>query len=185
MSVQILSEISELMTDGAMRHMQFADMMDFLGCRGFKRMAEYCFYKDCIHVRKLHRYAINHCNKFIVEKNITSPKVIPQSWEGATRQQVDENTRQKYIRQLFTAWLDYEKETRVKLSQKYKVAHESSNYHVQEKIMHLLEENEMHIKKLERMVLEYNAVDWNMLYIMQQQKPMHDYYREKTKEVFE
>lgn len=185
MPIEVLTAVATDITECMMRHMQFADMMDFLGCRGFKRLGEYHFYKDGIELRKMHRYAINHCNKFIVEKDIASPKVIPVSWEGVTRQQVDENTRQKNIRQLFMTWLEYEKALRVKLCKHYRELLDSNNFHAAEKVMNLIDDNEMTIKKLERMILEYSAVDWNMLYIMQQQKKMHDHYKKKTEELFD
>lgn len=185
MAIEILSKIGEDITESMMRHMQFADIMDFMGCRGFKRMGEYMFYKDAIELRKLHRYAINHCNKVIVEKDVPVPDVIPTSWEGAVRQQVDENTRQKQIRKVFMESLDYEKALREKYNAYYQKMIESGYIHAADKVMHLIDENEMAIKHLERMVLEYGAVDWNMLYIMQQQKKMHDHYKDKTEELFD
>lgn len=185
MPIKVLSEVGEEITQNIMMHLQFADMMDFLGCHGFKRMAEYHFYKDCASLRMLHRYAINHCNKMLVERDVPTPKVIPSSWEGVTRQQVDENTRKKYVRQLILMWLEREKEMRTKLTQKYKEIFDAGYFHAAQHLECLINENEEEIKRMERKVIEYSAVDWNMLYLMQQQQEMHDCYKEKTEKIFE
>lgn len=183
MPIKIFNEIGEMLIENIMRHEQFADMMDFLGCRGFKRIGEYHFFKESAELRGLHRYAINHCNKLVVEKNIPTPRIIPSSWEGVTRHQVDENTRKKYIRQLFMDWLDWEKEARVKYSAKYRELLDANYFHAAKKVEHLMEDNECEIKYLERMIIEYTAVDWNMLYLMQKQDALHECYKEKTKNI--
>lgn len=72
--------------------------MDFFGCRGFKRMGEYHFFKDSAELCGLHRYAINHCNKIIFDAPIEAIRVIPASWESYTRQEVDMSSRKRAIK---------------------------------------------------------------------------------------
>lgn len=183
MPIKALTEISHILIENIMRHEQFADMMDFLGCRGFKRIGEYHFLEECAQLRGVHRYAINHCGTIVFEKGAHNPQIIPSSWEGVDRHQVDENTRKRYIKQAFYDWLNWEKQTREKYKVAYKELLDSNNVHASEKILSLLNDNESEIKKLERMIIEYDAVDWNMLYIMQQQSKLHDCYKEKTKDI--
>lgn len=180
---KIFAEISNLLITNAMRHEQFADVMDFLGLRGFKRQGEYHYFKENAELRGLHRYAINHFNKIIFDKTITIPRLIPASWENATRQQVDETTRRKYVKQMFTEWHTWEISAREKYQQWYKQLVDEGQIDAGCKVLKLLKDNEEEIKGLERQIIEYDAIDWDMTYIMFQQEGMHEHYREKEKEI--
>ena len=166
-----------------MRHEQFADIMDFLGLRGFKRQAEYHYFKENAELRGIHRYAINHFNRMIIDKDIPNPKLIPASWENANRQQVDESTRKKYIRQMFIDWKDWEYQARDKYTIWYKQLIENGHIDAGCKILELLKDNEKEIKCLERQIIEYEAINWDMSYIMFKQDEIHEHYREKEKEI--
>lgn len=180
---RIFAEISKLLIENVMRHEQFADAMDFLGFRGFKRQGEYHYLKENAELRGLHRYSINHFNRIIFDKDIPNPRLIPASWEGATRQQVDESTRKKYVRQMFTEWHDWEVLAREKYQKWYKDLVADGHIDAGCKVLELLKDNEKEIKCLQRQIIEYNAVDWDMSYIMFQQESLHEHYREKEKEI--
>lgn len=180
---KIFAEISNLLITNTMRHEQFADVMDFLGFRGFKRQGEYYFLKENAELRGLHRYAINHFNKIIFDKTMTIPRLVPSSWENATRQQVDETTRRKYVKQMFTEWHNWELSAREKYQQWYKQLIAENHIDAGCKVLSLLKDNEQEIKSLERQIIEYNAVDWDMSYIMFQQEELHEHYRAKEKEI--
>lgn len=180
---KIFAEISNQLIANIMRHEQFADVMDFLGLRGFKRMGEYHYFKENAELRGLHRYAINHFNKIIFDKDVPNPKLIPSSWEGATRQQVDESTRKKYVRQMFMDWKDWECQAREKYQNWYKQLIAENHIDAGCKVLSLLKDNEAEIKCLERQIIEYDAVGWDMSYIMFQQESIHEHYREKEKEI--
>lgn len=183
MHIKIFTEISKLLLENIMRHEQFADVMDFLGLRGFKREGEYHYFKESAEYRSLHRYAINHFNKMIYDKDIPSPKIAPTSWEGATRQQVDESTRKKYVKQMFTDWHDWEVAARTKYQEWYKQLVADNHIDAACKILDMLKCNEKEIKCLERQIIEYDAVGWDMTYLMFLQDNMHDHYKEKEKEI--
>lgn len=179
MHMKIFSEISELLNQNIARHEQFADVMDFLGLRGFKREAEYHYFKESEELRSIHRYAINHFNKIIYDKDITKPKMIPTSWENATRQQVDESTRRKIIKQFFIDWRDWEINARTKYIQWYKKLIEDGYIDASCKILELIKDNEKEIKCLERQIIEYESISWDMNYIMFHQEQIHEEYRKK------
>lgn len=184
MPIQTITEICESIIEDIMRYNQMADIMDFMGCHGFKRMGEYSYYKASIALRKMHRYTINNCNRMVDEDSISNPEIIPQSWIAATRQQVDENTREKMVRQLIMGWKEYEKEKMSKLNNWQKKLLDEQQYCCAHMLMEYLDECREKVKRLERMIIEYSAVGWNMGYIMQQQEHLHNCYKKKTEEVF-
>ena len=180
---KIFTEVSRLLIENIMRYEQFADVMDFLGFRGFKRKGEYHYLKENAELRGIHRYAINHFNKMIFDKEIPSPRIIPASWEGATRHQVDDSVRKKYVKQFFYDWKDWEISSREKYSNWYKQLVNEGHIDAACKIMCLLKDNEKEIKCLERHIIEYEAVGWDMSYLMIKQDEIHECYEEKTKHI--
>lgn len=180
---KIFAEISNQLIANIMRHEQFSDVMDFLGLRGFKREGEYHYFKESAELRGLHRYSINHFNKIIFDKDVPNPKLIPSSWEGATRQQVDDSIRKKYVKQMFLDWKDWECQAREKYQRWYKQLIDDGHIDAGCKVLSLLKDNESEIKCLERQIIEYEAVNWDMPYIMFKQDEIHEYYREKEKRI--
>jgi hypothetical protein len=181
-AVEILSKISTLKIENLMKHEEWSDIMDFLGCKGLKRECEYHYLDESISLRKLHRWAINHLNEIIYDKDVTIPHIVPSSWEGHSRIEVDVNTRKRYIKQMFIDWRDWERDTLDKLSSYYKEMediHCLSAYY----ILEMMEDVSMELKYLERQMLEYDATDWNMVYIMSKQEELHDCYKRKIKDL--
>lgn len=183
MHIRIFTEISRLMLENIMRHEQFADVMDFLGLRGFKREGEYHAFKEGVEYRSLHRYSINHFNKIIFDKDIPQARIIPSSFEGATRQQVDESSRKKYIKQMFTDWHDWEVNARTKYQEWYKQLIADNHIDAGCKILDLLKDNEKEIKCLERQIIEYDAIGWDMSYIVYKQDEIHEHYKKKEEDI--
>lgn len=183
MHIKIFTEISKLLVENMMRHSQFADTMDFLGLRGFKREGEYHYFKESAEWRSLHRYAINHFNKLIYDNNIPAERIVPSGWESYSRQQVDESTRKKYVRQMFMDWKEWEIAARTKYQEWYKQLVAENRIDAACKILDLLHANEKEIKCLERQIIEYDAVGWDMSYIMFKQDEIHEHYREKEKAI--
>lgn len=179
---EIYTQISSMQIENIMRHEQMANAMDFMGLRGFKRQAEYHYFKESAAFRSTHRYAINHFNKMIYDKNIPNPKTQPAGWEGHTRQELDDSTRRKYARQMFVDWRDWEKQAKQKLHGWYEDA-SKLDLPAAEKILKYILDVEEEIKRIERQLVEYDAVGWNMAYIMQKQDEMHDCYEAKTREI--
>ena len=183
MHIEIFTDVSKLLIEDVMRYEQLADIMDFLGFKGFKREIEYYYLKSGIELRGIHRYAINHFNKLIIDKDIPTLKIIPTSWEGATRQQVDESVRKKYVKQFFNDWKESIINARTNYSTWYKRLVEEGHIDASYKILCLLKDNEKEIKCLERQIIEYESVSWDMTYIMFKQDEIHDCYHKKSKEL--
>lgn len=180
--IEILTKVSSMQIENIMRHEQMANVMDFMGLHGFKRQAEYHYFKESAAFRSTHRYAINHCSKMIYEKDIPNPRIQPASWEGHTRQEVDDSTRRKYARQMFVDWRDWEKQAKQKLHSLYEEA-SKMDLPTSEKLLAYVLDVEEELKYLERQLLEYDAVGWNMAYIMQKQDELHEKYQELEKKI--
>lgn len=181
--IEVFNEISNRMVRNTMRHEQMADYFDFLNLHGLKRWHEYQFFEESAELRGIHRYAINHCNKLIKDDSIESVQMIPQSWYGYTRIQVDASTRKQAVRDALEKWLDWEKETKELYERAFKKLTDNNKIAEADKVNDLILDVEDEIKRVTRKMLEYKAVDYDMQYILLQQDEMHEEYRKKTKEI--
>lgn len=179
--MEILTKLSSIKIENLMRHLQFANVMDFMGLKGFKREGEYHYLLENYDFRKLHRFAINHFNEMIYDDKVnTDIRIQPASWKGHTRFEVDTGTRKRYVKQSFVDWKDWEKEALEELNKLFKESEEISivlaNF-----ILNEIEDVACEIKYLERQIIEYDSVDWDMVYLMSKQEELHDCYKEKIK----
>lgn len=181
--IELFNEISQRMIKGIMYHEQWADIFDFLNFRGFKRQQEYQFLKENAELRGVHRYAINHCNKLINDKVIESVKEIPESWYNYTKLDVDNNIRKQYARDIFTKWQSWEMETKRFYEDKFRVLTQNGKIASANKVNELIKSVDKELKNLNRQMLEYQSVDWNLEYLMWRQDCLHEEYDKKEKEI--
>lgn len=176
--IEIFTTISNHMLKGLMLHAQWADMFDFLNLHGFKRQQEYQFLSESAEMRGLHRYAINHCNKLIKDDGV-NVKEIPDNWYTATRFDVDNNTRKNYVKAIFKKWHDWETETKQVYEAAFKTLSTNDKIADANKLNDLIMKVDKELKTLTREMLEYEAVDWDMDYILWKQQELHEKYKEK------
>lgn len=181
--IEVFNEVSARQIQGIMLHAQFTDLFDYLNLHGLKRWHEYQYFAENAELRGIHRYAINHCNRLIKELPVTSPKMIPTSWETYTRMQVDASTRKTAVKEAFEHWYDWEKSTKEFYEGVFKQLTENAKIASANKINELICDVDQELKYLTRKMLEYKAVDYDMDYILFQQNELHEYFKEKTKEL--
>lgn len=166
-----------------MIHDQMADYYDFLSLRGYKRAHEYHYQKENCMYRKLHRYYLNHYNKLIMEEQIDNPHVIPESWYKYMRQEVDVNTKRNSVKLGIDKWIEWETDTKEELSNAYNNLISMGEIAGALFVSDLLKEVDCELKYAHRKQLELNAVDYNIEYILQEQKRIHDKYKRKLIEI--
>ena len=181
--IEIWSKISEHQLAGIMMHAQMADYFDFLGLMGFKREQEYHYFVESAAMRGVHRYCINHHNKLITGGHPVNPSIIPAMWNNYTRFDVDTNTRKKSIIEAFEKWKSWEKETKNFYCNMFTECTNQGYVADANKINKLIRDVDHELKCLERRIIELRAVDYDAVYIMEIQNCLHEYYKEKTKEI--
>ena len=177
---EIFSELSGHMIKGLMIHDQMADYYDFLSLRGYKRCHEYHYKKEMRGYRGLHRYFINHYNRLIEEKRVEDPEAIPASWLRYTRQEVDAQTKRSAIRTGIEKWVAWEKETKALYQKAYRDLIEAKEEAAALFIQKYIEDVDCELKWAERKALELETIDYNLSYIIGEQKRLHDKYKRKA-----
>lgn len=180
---EIYSKLAQHMTEGIMLHEQLANYYDFLGLRGYKRCHEYHFLKEICSYRSLCRYYINHHNTLIPYLPVKSPKIIPENWQKFTRQDVDAATKKNAVKNGFTVWESWERETKKLYEQMYKELTELDEIAFAEEIRKFVLDSDKELKNAEREALRLKAMDFDMPTIICEQKEIHDRYKKKEEKV--
>lgn len=180
---EIYSKISEHQIEGIMLHQQASKMLDFLGFRGFKRWQEYQHLSETLNFLSLNRYAINHHNIMVQDGEPKNPNIIPISWYNYTRYEVDNSTKKSALKDFFGRWKSWEEATKKLYCDMYKECCENGFIADSIKIKCWVMDVDKELKCLERKFIEYKSVDFDLEYVMYQQKEIHDKYKNKCEKM--
>lgn len=178
---EVYSTINARQIKALMFHDEMADLFDFLGLRGFKRMHEYQYLVESTEHRALKRYYLNHHGMLLPDEEIEPIDVIPDDWYQYNRMDVTPQVRKQAVQRSMEQYREWERSTK-ELYEKccaylitwYKVADFN-------KVNDLLKDVDMELKCLERLCIELKAVDYDCSYIEVLQDIYHEKYKEKAK----
>ena len=166
---------------GVMMHTELAQYFDFLNLHGYKKMSTYHAKMEMANLNKMKAYYLNHYNRLIKEQ-YEDPNVIPEGWFEHVRQDVDINTKRQAVRDGFTKWRDWERDTKKYYSDMYKELCEIGEVASAMKISECVECVDKELKWVERKLLELQAADYSMEFIMDEQQFYHQFYKKKMSE---
>lgn len=178
---EIFAEINTHMIGGIMLHDQFAEYYDFLNLHGFKRCHEYHAMCEFSERRGLVRYYISHYNKLLPENAAKNPEVIPASWRGYTRQEVDAGTKKRAVRDGFSRWCEWEAETKKLYEKAYTNLMELGEVAAACKVGELVKDVDRELKRASRKQAELASTDYDLAAVYLCQPEMHEKYKKKSK----
>lgn len=109
--------------------------------------------------------------------------VIPQTWYKYTRYAVDTGTKRQGVKDGFTKWLNYEKETKEFLTEMAKYLEQIGEREASRKLDHLIEDVEKEIEHCEKKMIDLENTGYDMNYILQEQEPLKAKYAEKIRKL--
>lgn len=177
----IYKAIRDRQVSALMFHSQMADLFDFLGLMGFKRMHEYQYFSESAEGRGINRYYLNHHNKLLVGGHPQGPKVIPPEWGQYTRFDVTPPVRKQAVEKAFNEYQDWEMETKEMYSWYSKALADKGLIADSLKVEELVKDVDMELKTLNRLLLKLKAIAFDAVGVMDMQEELHEHYREKTK----
>ena len=179
----IFKDIVSRQTEALMFHNRMADMYDFLGLMGFKRMHEYQYFAESAGARGTRRYFINHHNKLVMEGAVTEPKVIPAEWVKYTRFDVTPQVRKQAVERSFEEYNDWESDTKQLYEGYAKQLFEAGFIADYNKVMDLVKDVDQELKYLDRMLIKLRSVSFDAIYVASIQDELHEHYKEKQKDI--
>lgn len=181
---EIFSEINSRQIAALMFHRQMADYFDFLSLHGYKRMHEYQYFVESKENRRMNRYYINHHGKLLPDKFEGEVKVIPSAWMTANRMSVGKGTKQKAVEDGFNAYRAWESETKDCYAHYAKQLREIGEEADAIKVDCFVQDVNHELKMLDRVILDLISAGYDMVYIVESQKEMHDKYKKKMGRLF-
>lgn len=180
---EVFSAINARQITALMFHDEMADLFDFIGLRGFKRMHEYQYLAESAEHRCIKRYYLNHHGMLLPEEEIEEVDVIPDDWYQYNRMDVTPAVRKQAVQKAMEQYYDWEAETK-ELYQKcaaYLIAWQKvADFN---KVNALVQDVDKELKYLERLCIELKAVDYDAVYIESIQDRLHEKYKGMSKDI--
>lgn len=175
--------LNKRMTTALMLHSEMSDYFNFLGLHGFKRIHEYQYFKESIGKRKLNSKFLDMYNKLIPEKGHEKVEVMPDEWYKHTRMDIDDSVMSKYTKAALKTYREWEEETKQMLEDICSVLMEKGMMADYEIMRCYLKDVCCELQRIYRMCEELNNVGYDVLYITEIQKRIHDEYKCKMKKL--
>lgn len=175
---EVYTTLLNHMIVGVTMHNDIARVFDFLKLEGFARLHDYQQYEEKQNEMLLNHYYTAHYHK-ILQLNISSQTIIPNTWYQYTSQDVDINTKKKAIKDLVTKWVLWESETK-KLYQKmqhelYNIDEEAAALEINKYILDVTEE----LSFAEAQLILLDTINYDLIEITSWQKSMNKKYKKK------
>ncbi len=180
---EIFAQMKNRQIAALMFHGQMAEYFDFLSLHGYKRLHEYQYFAESAEFRHISRYYINHHGKLLPEGFDGDIRAIPDAWITANRMAVGKSTKQKAVEDGFNMYREWESGTKAAY-ERYaarlrELGHEADALFVD----CLVKDVDHELKRLDRIILDLISAGYDMVYIVESQKAIHDKYKRKIKEI--
>ncbi len=176
---EIFTKTINHILQGIMIHDEFANYYEFLGLEGYAKCHEYHGMLETKAYRKLMTYYITHYNKFIPEPKPTPAEIIPTSWAGYTRQDVDTKTRQSAVKLGLEKWVAHETQTKTLYQQMYKELIALGEIAAANYFNCLIKDVDEELASVVKYHLYKQSMGYDMSEIIAEQKHKYKHYKEK------
>ena len=180
-TAEAFKELSSHMIKGLMFHEQMTDYFSFLNLHGYEACHEYHAILERAGYRRLHRFYMETYGRLIDEGKPEDPAVIPATWYRYSREEVDTKTKRQAVRESIEKWVQWEGDTRniaMNISRELEKAGDevAARY-----VLDIAEDAAKELRWAKKTHINLASVDYDMVYILDQQDYLHDWYRKAIK----
>ena len=166
---EIFAEISAHQIKGVMLHAQMSECFDFLNLCGWKKLHKHRMCEELKDYCRIRAFYICEYGVLLQDKKTEDPAVIPTSWHGKARSDVDASTKRRAVREKIRHGVDREKETKKLYESYYTQLGYLSDATAMQMLCDMICETSEEVKMAEKMLLELEDVDYDMCTIYQMQ----------------
>lgn len=178
-AADVFAQISTRQIVALMLHDQLADYFGFLGLAGYRALHEHRYREESAGMRATHRYYLSRYQRLIPAGRPEDPAVLPSGWSGRERSEVDASTRRKAVREGFHRWVEWERGTCQLLAQSVGQLSELGEVAAADEVRRMLRDTDQELADAREMLLELEAVDYDLSVIVPAQEAMAEKYAEK------
>jgi hypothetical protein len=112
-----------------------------------------------------------------MDKSVSDPKAIPETWYRYTRDDVDPDTKRTAIKNGLSEWIKWETATLSKLQQAQLELYDDAEVASAIFINEFIQDVEKELRCAKQMFLDLSALEFDMEYIIDSQTHIHDKYK--------
>lgn len=180
----VYNVINEHMCKGIAFHEQLADYFCFLGLKGYKKMLEYQYMKECAEKRDLHRRYIEVHQKILPVKQVRIPEFIPSDWSRYTTEDINDTVVSKFVRAALKEWKNWEEKTKDLYEDQCDVLMQAGLISDSEFVKDLIVDVEKEMKKVTQIMESLNGTGYDATMIHGQQDKYNKTYKKKYDDRF-
>lgn len=180
---EIFNSLSSHMLEGLMIHSQLSDYYGFLGLEGYQECHKYHYYEEDANYKKLIDYYLHHYDKLISNPSFVNPNIIPESWFGHSRFDVNMETRRSAIEAGMIKWIDWEIDTKRLYSQLYQELISLNEIAAAIELANYIKDVDYELADAMNKNLELKETNYDITVIIEEQKKEYKKYKKKIKEI--
>ena len=175
---EIFTKLLSHMAEGTKTHDQLAKAFDFLKLEGFARMHDYHQCEEKLSYLLLYNYYSHHYHRLLKPEE-SIPSLIPDTWFKYTSFDVDSGTKRNAVKELYTQWVSWEKETKTLYQEMrqelYKIGEVSAALELDSLIIDVTEE----LKHAEAQLIRMESIGYDLSEITSWQNQLKKKYKKK------
>jgi hypothetical protein len=173
---EIFGMISAHQVEGMMFHEQISDYYDFLALDGYACCHRWHYICETMSRSSLHKFYIENYDKLLMDAKVDAGSVIPTSWVGVSRFDVDANTKKSAVKSGVTEWQKWEKATYDLYFKMYKEILTLDEPLAADYVMKLMNDVNCEIQCAEKKLLKLTSVGFDLSYIYSEQDRILEKY---------
>lgn len=174
---EIFKILATHMVKGCKTHEELANYYDFLSLKGFRACHEHQYIEESCGYRKLCRYYMKHYKKLIQPDKVQEVKLIPSSWYGHERQDVDIILKRESAKTGFETWINWQKETKNLYENMYSELIALNQIATAMFLKKYICDVTKEIEKAEKEYIKYTDLDFRIEFLIQDQKKLYHKYK--------
>ena len=173
---EIFSKLIQHMMTGLLFHNHLCHLYGFLNLLGYQQQQKHQYFQQAKSCFDIQNFYLSYYNKMILPLNIQPQNVIPNNWFKYTKSDVDTNTKRSAIKQAFSAWQKWEKNTQQLLNNCYQQLYNLKQFYACQKILFLIQQVGEELQQLKTEQINLESANYDMVYILDLQKQLLEKY---------
>lgn len=166
---EIFSRMKAHALEGMVFHDEMARYFDFLNLCGYRECHKMHYEDETEGYRKLCEYYMNHFNRLLPNAPMERPNVIPESWLGYTRQDVDAGTKTSAVKTAIKRWVEWERETKDLYESMYAELLNENEIAAASFVLEYVKDVDRELKDAEKMHIDLESVGYDIGFILSNQ----------------
>ena len=168
--MECFSKIAAHMLKGLMYHRDMEDYLRFLGFEDLAWQQRMRYLDESTNFACIHKQYLELTGKLLHFDTPQYDPIIPASWYNYTTANVDNSTRQKYLKSIFEIWHNWEQETVTLYEQTIKECRTAGNERAALILEKYLKDVACELHDLETLWTEFEMAEWQPCKILLLQK---------------